>query len=177
MQCHRHPPDCAIRKNAHHLHSVGKHGEYTRHASVSDSPEVTTQLPGLAQQYPMVTPEQYEVRLTPASMRTDLVHYRQLCEQPHGETPASDVTSQPVQPIHSFASGDTSSCTVSAAVRVPTSPEDDYTAESPAKALPGLRCSAEEPFLAGLPLQTIMENCTAASTRSTVRMVRYCYYL
>lgn len=172
MQHHRHPSDCAVSKNAHNLHSFGRHDERTRQASVSDSPQVTTRLPGLAQQTPDVTPEPDGFRLTPASMRTDLIDYQQLCEQPHGETPASDVTSQPVQPIHSFASGDTSSCTVSAAVRVPTSPDDDHTAESPAKALPGLRCSAEDPFLAALPLQTIMENSATASTGDAVRMVR-----
>lgn len=154
------------------FHSFGRHGDHTAQASFPYSPRATKHVPGLTHQSAESTPEPHGLRLTPASMRSGFIEYQQMCEQPHGETPASDITSQPVQPIHSFASGDTSSCTVSAAVRVPTSPDEDNTAESPAKGLSGLRCSAEEPFLAAMPLQTIMENISTTDTGDVVRKVR-----
>ena len=120
---------------------------------------------------PRQTPAPDGLRLTPASMRTNRIDYARFAEQPHRHTPASDVTSQPVQPMHSFASGDSSSCATSA-VRVPTSPEEDSSAESPEKDSQNLQLPDEECDGTGLPLQPIMENSTTDISNDSQGMVR-----
>jgi hypothetical protein len=168
-QAHR-----CVNKPDQPLLSSRKARDHTAQTLRSGCPRKAKPPLGPAHPSPKLTPEPDEFRLTPASMRTDFIDCQQLCEQLHGETPASDATSQPVQPIHSLVSGDSSSCTVSATVRVPTSPDEDNTAQSPSKALPGLRQSAEEPYLAPLPLQTILENNSAAGTDDFLATVRVC---
>lgn len=121
---------------------------------------------------PRQTPAADGVRLTPASMRTDRIDYAKFAEQPHRHTPASDVTSQPVQPMHSFASGDSSSCTTSA-VRVPISPEEDSSAESPEKRSQDLQLPDEDYLGTGLPLQPIMEIATTDVSHDVPRTVRF----